>query len=57
MIPHFKENDYLGGVWAGAQIVRDLATGEYNEEDYVKQSDDDDALFALVLAILRATIM
>ena len=51
MIPHFKENDYLGGVWAGAQIVRDLATGEYNEEDYVKQSDDDDALFALVLAI------
>ena len=33
MIPHFKENDYLGGVWAGAQVVRDLATGEYNEED------------------------
>ena len=51
MIPHFKENDYLGGVWAGAQVVRDLATGEYNEEDYAQQ-DDDSALFALILLIL-----
>ena len=51
MIPHFKENDYLGGVWAGAQVVRDLATGEYNEEDYAQQ-DDDSALFALILFIL-----
>jgi len=51
MIPHFKENDYLGGVWAGAQVVRDLATGEYNEKDYAQQSDDD-ALFALILFIL-----
>lgn len=51
MIPYFKENDYLGGVWAGAQVVRDLATGEYNEEDYAQQ-DDDSALFALILFIL-----
>ena len=52
MIPYFKENDYLGGVWAGAQIVRDLATGEYNEKDYAQQDDDDGALFALVMFIL-----
>jgi len=51
MIPHFKENDYLGGVWAGAQIVRDLAIGEYNEEDYAQQGDDGDALFALLMFI------
>ena len=51
MIPHFKENDYLGGVWAGAQIVRDLATGEYNEEDYASQGDDE-ALFALIMFIV-----
>ena len=50
MIPYFKENDYLGGVWAGAQVVRDLATGEYNEEDYAQQGDDD-ALFALIMFI------
>lgn len=51
MIPHFKENDYLGGVWAGAQIVRDLAIGEYNEEDYAQQGDDGEALFALLMFI------
>lgn len=51
MIPHFKENDYLGGVWAGAQIVRDLAIGEYNEEDYAHQGDDGEALFALLMFI------
>ena len=52
MIPYFKENDYLGGVWAGAKVVRDLATGEYNEEDYAQQEGDDGALLALILFIL-----
>ena len=51
MIPYFKENDYLGGVWAGARVVRDLAIGEYNEEDYAQQGDDGDALFALIMFI------
>lgn len=50
MIPHFKENDYLGGVWAGAQVVRDLAVGEYNEEDYAN-ADGGDALLGLILFI------
>ena len=51
MIPYFKDNDYLGGVWAGAKVVRDLAVGEYNEEDYAQQGDDG-ALFALIMFIL-----
>ena len=51
MIPYFKENDYLGGVWAGAKVVRDLAIGEYNEEDYAQEKGDD-ALFALIMFIL-----
>ena len=50
MIPYFKDNDYLGGVWAGAKVVRDLAVGEYNEEDYAQQGDED-ALFALIMFI------
>ena len=50
MIPYFKDNDYLGGVWAGAQVVRDLAIGEYNEEDYANQGDDG-ALLALIMFI------
>ena len=51
MIPHFKDNDYLSGVWAGVQVVRDLATGEYNEKDYA-QEDDSEALFGLIMFIL-----
>lgn len=51
MIPYFKENDYLGGVWAGVQAVRDMAIGDFNEEDYVPQGDDGEALFALILFI------
>ena len=39
MIPHFKENDYAGGVWAAVKVVNDLATGEYNQEDYADDSD------------------
>ena len=50
VIPYFKDNDYLGGVWAGAKVVRDLATGEYHEEDYAQQGGDD-ALLGLILFI------
>ncbi len=42
MIPHFKENDYAGGVWAAVKVVNELATGEYNQEDYGTGGDDDD---------------
>lgn len=57
MIPYFKENNYLDGVWAGAQVVRDLAVGEYNEEDYLNQYDEGDAwlgfiVFVLIMALI-----
>jgi len=51
MIPHFKENDYLGGIWAGAQVVRDLAVGEYNEEDYLNQYDEGDAWLGFLVFV------
>jgi len=56
MIPHFKENDYLGGVWAGAQIVRDLAIGEFNEEDYAKQDATDDLMAWLLFLVIMGLI-
>ena len=56
MIPHFKENDYLGGVWAGAQVVRDLATGEYNEKDYAPQDATDGLMAWLLFLIIMALI-
>ncbi len=54
MIPHFKENDYLGGVWAGVQVIRDLAIGEYNEKDYAQQDDADDVLAILIFFLIFA---
>ena len=54
MIPYFKENDYLGGAWAGAKVVRDLAIGEYNEEDYAQQSDAGDILAVLIFFCIFA---
>lgn len=57
MIPHFKEDDYLGGVWAGAQVVRDLATGEYNEQDYASQDEEGDALGMLICLLIFGLIM
>ena len=58
MIPYFKENNYLDGVWAGAQVVRDLAIGEYNEEDYINQYDSADAWlgFLVFVAIIALVI-
>lgn len=52
MIPYFKDNDYLGGVWAGAQVVRDLAIGEYNEEDYTNQGSEIEDAIAIMIFLL-----
>ena len=52
MIPYFKDNDYLGGVWAGAQVVRDLAIGEYNEEDYANQDSEIEDAIAIMIFLL-----
>ena len=52
MIPYFKDNDYLGGVWACAQVVRDLAIGEYNEEDYANQGSEIEDAIAIMIFLL-----
>ncbi len=59
MIPYFKENNYLDGVWAGARVVRDLAIGEYNEEDYAQAEEMTlaDVLFTIFFFMLLAWII
>lgn len=47
MIPHFQENDYPAGVWAGAKVVRALAVGEYSGEEYLKE--DDMGIFGMII--------
>lgn len=53
MIPHFKDNDYDGGVWAALKVIMPIAAGEYSEQQYM-DSDGDElaaALAGLALAV------
>jgi uncharacterized protein len=34
MIPRFKQNDYLGGLAAGINVMMDITRGEYTAENY-----------------------
>ena len=52
MIPHFKENDYAGGVWAGLRVLMPVAAGEYSEQEYIDR-DDDAGSEDLIDAIIR----
>jgi uncharacterized protein len=38
MIPHFKENDYNGGIVAGVKTLISLTKGEYTADEYSKKS-------------------
>ncbi|MGN1246868.1 MAG: TPM domain-containing protein [Muribaculaceae bacterium] len=48
MIPHFKHNDYYGGVVEALSVIKPIAAGEYSKE----QLDNDDDELIKVLALL-----
>lgn len=54
MIPAFKENDYAGGVWRALRVVMPIAEGEYSEEQYLDQTDDDTAgtVASIIISII-----
>lgn len=38
MIPHFKEGDIYGGLYAGCKVIKELAAKEYTAEAYQKKT-------------------
>ncbi len=52
MIPHFKENDYNGGVWAALQVLMSVSEGEYSEQEYLDNEDDDEWVYDLIAYII-----
>lgn len=38
MIPHFKQNDYFGGIRAAVGVICPIAAGEYSKERYEEDS-------------------
>lgn len=51
MIPHFKENDYAGGVWAALDILKPALQGDFNTEEYVGD-DAADAILSIIVLIM-----
>ena len=49
MIPHFKENDYAGGINAALNIIKPALQAEFNTEEYV--GDDGDGILAIIVII------
>ena len=53
MIPHFKKNDYYGGVVAALNIIMPVAAGEYS---YQAARDDTGGVVALVITLLIVAV-
>ena len=56
MIPHFKQNDYCGGINAALDVIIPIVKGEYSYKDY----DDDTVgivLFVLFLVVFVIVIV
>ena len=51
MIPHFKDNDYAGGVWAALDILKPALQGDFNTEEYVGD-DAADAVLSIIVLIM-----
>lgn len=51
MIPHFKEDDYAGGIKAALNIIMPAMKGEFNKEEYLGDDDAGDAVIAMIVLI------
>ena len=56
MIPHFRQNDYYGGVDAALKVIKPAMKGELNEEQYLDNDDGTEAILALVVVVLLVII-
>lgn len=56
MLPAFREGDYTKGVWNALRVIMPIAAGEYSEEQYMDQTEDDGLedliIFLVVLAVI-----
>lgn len=58
MIPRFKENDYRSGIEAALRIIMPAAQGEFNEQQYLEEGDEDgDIVLGIFIIIFIAIII
>ena len=56
MIPHFKQDDYYGGISSALSVIMPIAAKEYSIDDYAN-SDDDPAMMFIALAVALGAII
>lgn len=56
MIPHFKNNDYYGGVVEALNVLKPLASGEYSKEQF-EEDEDNTLLFLFAIIIIISIII
>jgi uncharacterized protein len=52
MIPHFKNNDYVGGLNAATDVIISLAAGHFSADEYNKGSDGNGAGFLVPIIVM-----
>lgn len=57
MIPHFKQDDYAGGIWAALDVIMPAMQGEFNKEEYLGNDDAADAVLAMIVLIAIICLM
>lgn len=57
MIPHFKLNDYYGGVKEAVSVIKPIAAGEYSDERGVDDDDELEVVLALIFVIFIGIII
>ncbi len=55
MIPHFRDNDYYGGIVAALDVILPVCSGEYSYDKY-KKDNDVNPLVVLIVFILGAAL-
>lgn len=62
MIPRFRENDYFGGIMAGARVIMSLSRGEYTADQYQGGEDQKSrgggipVLFIILIIVIFALL-
>jgi uncharacterized protein len=52
MIPHFKQNDYYGGINTATDVLISLVKGEFKADSYSKKKKGSSAIFVLIIIII-----
>jgi len=57
MIPHFKQNDYYGGINAATDVLIALVKGEFKADGYSKSKKKGSSAFIIVVIIIVIVIL